>query len=202
MICFGPSGNSESFYNAGFKSTFQAPAWLHAMGLNAYEYPFGRGVSLSDEAAGQIRAEMEKYAFRVSAHAPYFINLANPDPEKREGSFRYILQAAQAVQKLGGDRIVVHTGAYMKLDRAQAIQNCRLGLTEALQRLQDAGLGDVHICTETMGKYSQIGDLEDIISFCEMDESLIPCLDFAHLHALSQGGLGDTESFCRVLDRL
>ena len=56
MLRFGPAGNSESFYAAGYKSSHQAPAWLAAMGLSAYEYSFGRGVGLSDEAAEKIRA--------------------------------------------------------------------------------------------------------------------------------------------------
>ena len=57
MIRFGPSGNSESFYEAGYKSTWQAPAWLKAMGLSAYEYSFGRGVQLSREGAEKIAGE-------------------------------------------------------------------------------------------------------------------------------------------------
>ena len=137
----------------------------------------------------------------VSAHAPYFINLANPDPEKRENSFRYILDSAQAVKKLGGDRIVVHVGALTKLERAEAIKNCREGLMEAYKRLDDAGLTDVIICPETMGKYSQIGDLDETLDFCLLDARMVPCIDFAHLHALSGGGMKSEEDFIRALDR-
>ena len=55
MIRFGPAGNSESFYAQGFKASWQAPAWLRKMGLSAYEYSFGRGVNLSEEAADESR---------------------------------------------------------------------------------------------------------------------------------------------------
>ena len=54
MIRFGPSGNSNSFYAHGYKSTVEAPMWLNKMGLNAYEYSFGRGINLSDQTAEQI----------------------------------------------------------------------------------------------------------------------------------------------------
>lgn len=38
MIRFGPSGNSESFYDQGYKSSVDMPEWLAKMGLDAYEY--------------------------------------------------------------------------------------------------------------------------------------------------------------------
>ncbi|MBR1607641.1 MAG: TIM barrel protein [Clostridia bacterium] len=199
-MLFGPAGNSDRFYEEGNKSTLQAFGWLENMGLTAFEYPFGRGVGISQETAEKIAAKAREHRIAVSAHAPYFINLANPDPEKRENSFRYILEAARAVTWLGGDRVVVHVGAAMKLERAEALKNCAEGLREAYRRLEDAGLSRVHICPETMGKYSQIGDLRETVDFCLLDERLIPCVDFAHLHALTGGGLRDSEDFVRVLD--
>ena len=199
-MLFGPAGNSDRFYEEGNKSTLQAFGWLENMGLTAFEYPFGRGVSISRETAEKIAAKAREHHIAVSAHAPYFINLANPDPEKRENSFRYILDAARAVTWLGGQRVVVHVGAVMKLDRAEALKNCAEGLRGAYRRLDDAGFAHVHICPETMGKYSQIGDLRETVDFCLLDERLIPCVDFAHLHALTGGGLRDTEDFAKVLD--
>ncbi len=201
MLKFGPAGNSDRFYAEGYKSTVQAPGWLQRMGLTAYEYSFGRGVSLSDDMAEKIRLKMEEHGISVSAHAPYFINLGNPDPEKRENSFKYILDTAAAVRKLGGERIVVHVGALTKLERKVAIDNCRNGLIEAYKRLDDAGLSDVIICPETMGKYSQIGDLDETLDFCLLDARMVPCIDFAHLHALTGGGMQAEEDFIRALDR-
>ena len=197
---FGPAGNSDRFYEEGYKSSLQAPQWLAALGLTAYEYSFGRGVSLSLETALKLRQQAEQYGISLSVHAPYFINLANPDPEKLENSYRYILEAAQAVDWLGGQRVVVHVGAVMKLERAEALHNCADGLREAYRRLEEAGLGHVRLCPETMGKYSQIGDLKETLSFCQLDERMLPCVDFAHLHALTGGGLKEPVDFERVLD--
>ena len=202
MIRFGPAGNSDSFYAQGYKASWQAPAWLRAMGLNAYEYSFGRGVQLKEDMADKIAGYARENDIAVSAHAPYFINLANSDPEKREGSFRYIIDSARLVTLLGGDRVVVHVGAMMKLEREEAIQYCREGLREAYRRLDDLGLSQVHLCPETMGRPSQIGDLKETLTFCLMDERLIPCIDFAHLHALGHGALNSTEDFAAVLDEI
>lgn len=202
MLRFGPAGNSESFYAAGYKSSHQAPAWLAAMGLSAYEYSFGRGIGLSFEAAEKIAAEAKAHDIAMSAHAPYFINLANPDPEKRENSFRYITDSAALVVALGGDRVIVHVGAMMKLSEEEALKNCADGLKEAYLRLDDLGLSHVHLCPEVMGKKNQIGDLAQTLSFCLLDERFIPCIDFAHLHARGQGCLQGREDFERVLDQL
>lgn len=59
---FGPAGNSDRFYAEGYKSSYQAPAWLANMGLSAYEYSFGRGVALSQESAEKIRAQARSTA--------------------------------------------------------------------------------------------------------------------------------------------
>jgi len=202
MIRFGPAGNSDSFYAQGYKHSWQAPAWLRGMGLSAYEYSFGRGVQLKEEMAETIAARARENDIAVSAHAPYFINLSNPDPEKRAASFRYITESARLVSHLGGDRVVVHVGAVMKLERREALKNCREGILEAYLRLDDLGLGAVHLCPETMGRPSQIGDLAETMEFCLLDERLIPCVDFAHLHALGQGALRGTEDFAAVLDEM
>ena len=51
---FGPGGNSESFYAEGFKSTLQAPAWVRARGLDAYEYQGGNGITASAKTLSAI----------------------------------------------------------------------------------------------------------------------------------------------------
>ena len=200
MLRFGPAGNADRFYDEGYKSTVQAPQWLSGMGLTAYEYSCGRGVAISDDTAQKIREQAEQYGIAVSLHAPYFINLANPDPEKRENSFRYILEAAHAVDQLGGERVVVHTGSMMKLELSEALENCRRGLLEAYTRLEDAGLGHIRLCPETMGKRNQIGGLKEILDFCQLDERMLPTVDFAHLHAIGCGALNTQEDFAAVLD--
>ena len=69
MIRFGPSGNSQKFYDDGCKSSLEAPAWLNKMGLNAYEYSFSLGQFLSDEKAKQLCEEAKKYNIKkAGAH--------------------------------------------------------------------------------------------------------------------------------------
>ena len=70
---FGPAGNCDAFYAAGYKSTAQMPAFLAEKDLHAYEYQCGRGVRLSDATAIALRAAAEKHAVQLSLHAPYYI---------------------------------------------------------------------------------------------------------------------------------
>lgn len=194
---FGPAGNADAFFAAGHQGTAQAFAYLRALGLTAFEYPMGRGVSVSLDTAAAFGQKAREADIAVSGHAPYFINLA--DPERHEKSLRYILDSARVVAAMGGDRLVVHVGAQKKQDREAALQCCEAGVKQALEGLEQAGLA-VRLCLETMGKKSQIGDVQEIVRLCRADERLIPCLDFAHIHALNQGALNTTADFAAALD--
>ena len=62
MIKFGPSGNSLSFYEAGYEHTEDAAHFVKERGLDCFEYSFGRGVRMSEGKAlsiGDAEAEEE-----------------------------------------------------------------------------------------------------------------------------------------------
>ena len=199
---FGPAGNSERFYEEGHKRTAETFAWQRALGLTAFEYPFGRGVRLSEEAAREIGAAAGAEGVRISAHAPYYINLASPDEETREKGYRYILETARALDLMGGERLVFHPGSPQKEDRLSAFGRCREMLARTRERLVGEGLRHIRLCPETMGKPSVIGTLDEILALVRLDDSFLPCVDFAHLHAAGGGALGAEADFAAVLDRL
>ncbi len=199
---FGPAGNSDSFYAAGHKATLEAPAWLHSLGLTAYEYQCGRGVRVSEETARAMGDAAAQYGVRLSLHAPYFISLASAEPEKRDNSIRYILESGRAVAAMGGERIVVHPGGLGGLSRADAAQLAMTTLRRAQDALDNEGLSQVRICPETMGKINQLGDLEEVLLFCSIDDRFLPCIDFGHLNSRTQGGLNSYEAYAALLDRL
>ena len=202
QLRFGPAGNSASFYAQGYKRTEQAPAWLAPMGLTALEYSAGRGVVLKDDTAERIGREALQHGIAVSIHAPYYINLANPDPERFQRNLGYILDSARVVDKMGGHRVVLHAGSTAKRDPAEAFSSICDGLRVARHALVDAGYAHIALCPETMGRDNQVGDVEDILRLCELDESFVPAIDFAHVHARMRGGLTRTEDFARILDRM
>ncbi len=199
---FGPAGNCEEFHAAGYKSTAQIFSWLAARGLTAYEYQCGRGVRVSEDSAAVIRAEAAAHGITVSLHAPYFISLASAEEEKRDNSIRYILDSALAVSRMGGDRIVVHPGGLGGRTRGEATALATDTLLRAQAALDEAGLSQVHICPEVMGKINQLGDLEEVLTFCRAEERFIPCVDFGHLNSRTQGALATEAAFDAVIDRI
>ena len=195
MIKFGPSGNSESFYEAGYSHTEQAAKFVRERGLDCFEYSFGRGVRMSESTAISIADAFQKENIEISVHAPYFINFANPDDEMAAKSYGYVLDSAKACKMMGGKRIVFHPAAQGKATREEAV-----ALTiERLKILRDYiylnSLEDMIFCPETMGKLAQIGTIEEVTEFCLVDSVFTPCVDFGHVNSREQGSLKTVEDY-------
>ena len=200
-VRFGPSGNSQIFYEAGNKKSTQAPAWLKSVGLDAYEYSFGRGYTMGEETAKEIGLEAEKNDVLVSVHAPYYINFANTSDEMVEKSYNYVLKGLQYLEWLRGKKIVVHAASQGKLDRQEALKLVRERITTlvALAK-QQFDMSKYLICLETMGKYQQIGNEFEVVDLCTIDECLIPTFDFGHLNCIKQGAMQAEEDYRKVFD--
>lgn len=199
---FGPAGNAESFAAAGFRATADAPAWLAQMGLTAYEYQCGRGVRVGTETAQKIGQAARDNRIALSLHAPYFINLSTDDDVQRQKNQRYVLESCRAAQDMGADRIVVHTGGLGKRSREQAMANSRDNVRLILEQRDQAGYADITICLETMGKVNVIGTAEEILELVALDDRLLPCIDFGHLNARTQGGMCTREQVAALFDRM
>lgn len=201
-IKFGAAGNCDSFYKAGYKESAQMPGYLAKMGLDAYEYQCGNGVRTGAATAEKIRDEAIKNNITLSVHSPYYINLATPDKEKQEGSIGYIMQTLGLARIFKADRIVVHSGAIGKLTREQALENAKNTLVKAAKRMKSEGYADIHLCIETMGKINQLGDLDEVMELCRVDDSFLPCIDFGHLNARSLGAIKEQKDYENILDTM
>lgn len=195
MIKFGPSGNCDSFYAAGYKHTEEAAEFCKGLGLNCYEYSFGRGILLSEGKAEKIGQAFKDAEVEISVHAPYYINFANPDDEAAQKSYNYVLNSAKFLKIFGGKRLVFHPATQGKAKREDAV-----ALTaDRLKILRDYiylnNLEDIYYCPETMGKLAQIGTLEEIINFCKIDKIYLPAIDFGHINAREGGSLKTVEDF-------
>ena len=199
MIRFGPSGNSESFYAAGYSHTEEAASYVKEMGLDCFEYSFGRGVRMTTEKAGAIGRAFAAEGVELSVHAPYFINFANPDDEMAQKSFGYVLDSAKMVWAMGGRRIVFHPAAQGKDAREIAVSRAEDRLKTLRDYIYLNGMEDLMFCPETMGKFAQIGTPEEIVRFCKIDPVFTPCVDFGHVNAREQGSLKTAEDYRRLL---
>ena len=196
---FGPAGNAESF---PYRSSVDAPGWLRELGLDCYEYQCGKGVNVGEETARRIGLAAEKHGIRLSLHAPYFINLANPDPEALRKTIGYITSACLAADWMGAGRIIIHSGALMKRTRREALDTALCSIKEVVKACDDAGFAHLTLCPETMGKLNQLGDLDEVLELCTVDDRLTPCVDFGHLYARSLGADEGAEACERMLDRM
>ncbi len=199
---FGPAGNSISFTQMGYKGSLQVPEYLVKMGLDAFEYQCGRGVNIGEEKARELGALAADKGITLSLHAPYYISMSSVEEEKRIKSIDYILASARAINAMGGDRIVVHTGSCSKISREVALDLASDTMKMALKALDEAELSHIHICPETMGKVNQLGTLDEVLALCKLDERLIPCIDFGHLNARDLGYFKAKEDYKSVFDRI
>ena len=119
---FGPAGTSDSFSKMGFKNSLQVPDYIEKMGLDAFEYQCGRGVNIGEEKARSLGKLAKEKNIALSLHAPYYISMSSTDEEKRLNSVNYILASANAVNFMGGNRIIVHTGSCGKISREEALE--------------------------------------------------------------------------------
>ena len=199
---FGPAGSAESFKVMGYKSSLQIPEYLNKFSLDCFEYQCGRGVNIGIDKATQLGDIAKEKGITLSLHAPYYISMSSVEEEKRLNSVNYILASAGAVNAMGGDRIVVHTGSCGKISREKALSLAIDTMKLALDALKNEGLSHIHICPETMGKVNQLGTLTEVMELCKIDESLIPCIDFGHLNARDLGILKSKEDFEGVLNQI
>ncbi len=198
---FGPAGKGELFHQK-YKKTEETVSYLMDFGLNAYEYQCGRGVRINENAVKRLGAEAREQDIALSLHAPYYISLSSVEKEKRDKSVDYILESAKAADLMGADRIVVHSGSCSKMTRQEALLLASSTLKNALSALEEAHLSHITICPETMGKINQLGDFDEVMTLCEQDERLLPCIDFGHLYARTFGAVNGKEAFSKLLSEM
>lgn len=197
-ITFGPGGNSDSWGKRSFPQ--ELPGYLSELGLNGYEIECGRGVRIGAATAELLPRLAKENGIYVTLHAPYFISLSSVEEEKRCKSVDYIIQSAVAAKSVGARKIVVHSGSCSKISREEAAELAKQTLGMARDALDEAGLSDIIICPETMGKINQLGTLEEVVELCGVDERFLPTVDFGHLNARTLGQIKDKSDYAKILD--
>jgi deoxyribonuclease-4 len=119
----------------------------------------------------------------IVCHAPYIINLANnKDIDKYNFSIDFLKKEIKRCDELGINKLVLHPGSSVKLDKEVALNNI-INALNIVNKTNDK----VTICLETMaGKGSEIGstldELKTIIDKVDEKDKLGICLDTCHLN--------------------
>ena len=198
---FGPGGNSDAFKLAGGRSTLQAPGFVKSIGLDAYEYEAGNGISGSEDLFIAIGMKAREHGIKMSFHTPYFISLSSVEKEKRDKSVEYIRNSAHVSGLLGADIMVVHCGSCAKISRETAMDYAKETLENTAIMLEN-GKFPSKLGIETMGKVNQLGTLSEVIELCKISDRFAPVVDFGHLNARDRGSLNTVDDFKRIFDEI
>ncbi len=169
------------------------------LGLKALELGWVQSVRVTEVTCQAIHEAAHDQDILISVHAPYFINL-NADEEEWPKSRKRLMDAAHYGNLAGATDIVFHPGSYFgnlpELVLPQVIER----LAGCVDELRSAD-NPVTLRPETMGKIAMLGSLEDTLAMGSAIPGVIPCLDFAHLHARAgDGSVNSYDEWARIME--
>jgi deoxyribonuclease-4 len=196
-IRFGTVGSPQTTPQSGTPAAIEHTRLL---GMDHLEIAWVQGVRVSDETCADIRAAAQHYHITLSVHAPYYINLNSQTADLMQKSDERLLAAARKGCLAGARDIIFHPGSYHNQPPDQVYERIKGKLLEIRQILDSEGV-DVILRPETMGKVAVFGTLDEIIQLSRDIPGVLPCVDFAHLHART-GTLNSYAEFVSILETL
>jgi len=180
-LLFGTGGIPHS---AKSRTTVSGIEHIAELGLDCMEIEFVQGVKMGEASARLVAETAARVGIKLTAHAPYFINLNAREPEIIRASQERLLQSARIAALCGAESVIFHTAFYMGDPPEKAYNTIKQHLEEVLNQLRREN-NPVWIRPELMGKHSEFGTLDEILRLCTELEGLAPGIDFAHRHARS-----------------
>lgn len=194
MIHFGYSGlppdamSDEEFLDGLLES-----------GHDAFELAFVKGFPWKEKRCAQFARKADDRGIWLSAHAPYFAVLTVRDEARAKQCRAAIEHTVKLGAELNARVVVAHLGAM----REETAEELMPRIVEHLEwigsKISHLGVG---VGLETAGKTTQIGSLGDIALLAAQFPFVRPVVDWAHVHAVSQGRLTSIEAFAAVIDFL
>jgi deoxyribonuclease-4 len=171
---------------------------LQELGLGTLELAWVQSVRVTEARCAEIKATAVECGMALSVHAPYFINL-NATADEWPRSCKRLMDAAHYGHLAGATDIIFHPGSYFGREPRLALEVAIPRLRQCVEDLRAAG-NPVTLRPETMGKSAMLGSLDDTLVMAAEVEGVLPCLDFAHLHA--RPGDGSANSYLEWVDML
>jgi deoxyribonuclease-4 len=193
-IRLGPSGLPD------LPSFEDVAAWLAAEGYGAVEIGFVSGFWLSYDDAPELAAVLRERDIVVSVHAPLAAFMGHIEREKKfKMALGMLDHTAGLAKAVGAEVIVFHPGFLLGRDREQTIHDVVDQLGDLRARLESKDRL-VPFGVEVMGRVRDFGSIDDVIEIARQVDFVRPVLDFAHMHATSDGAYTDVDSFASALE--
>lgn len=167
------------------RTTANGIAEVRKLGLEAMELEFVQSVNIAKDKAPEIKKTAQDNAVVLTCHGQYYINLASMEPAKVHASISRIVNAATIADACGAYSMTFHSGFYMKQWPEKVYDIVKKNMKIVMEKVKSAGL-KLWIRPETTGKSAQFGDLKELCTLSAEFEQVLPCIDFAHLHARTQ----------------
>jgi deoxyribonuclease-4 len=177
----------------------QAVELLTASGYGACEIDFEGGFWMDWEYASRFGALCREAEIALSVHAPIPAFLGHRDLGKKYRMATGMLDHSAGIAvACGAELVVVHPGFLLGREREEALAAVVEQLAALRARLEPKGR-EVPFGVEIMGRVAELGTLEDVLAICSELAWTRPVLDFAHLHAVTDGAFTETRRFVEVL---
>ena len=135
----------------------------------------------------------------LSVHAPIAGFMGHAERGKKLNMAVGMLDHSAGIAKAAGAELVVfHPGFLLGRERAAAIDSVVEQLGELRERLEKKDRA-VPFGVEIMGRVRELGTAQDVFAIAERTSWVRPVLDFAHLHAVTDGGFTETPAFVAIL---
>ena len=184
--------------NAGYENSFKI---LESLKLDGMELEFVHGVRMSPANQKIVKELSLKKDMVLTAHGPYYINLNSKEEDKIEASIKRVLDTARMGKELGAYSITFHAAFYMGMPADAVYKKVESTMSEVCKVLEEEN-NDIWVRPETTGKGTQWGDLEEIVKLSKNFKQVLPCVDFSHLHARTNGGYNTYDEFCKIFEHI
>ena len=197
-LLFGTAGIPLS---ANPRTTSDGIKHVKELGLGCMELEFVHSVNISKEKAPEIKKIAEDSNIILSCHAPYFINLNSLEKSKIKASIDRILNSARILNLCGGYSVAFHSGFYMGMDSKKVYGTIKNNIKEISRTLKNEG-NNLWVRPETTGKETQFGNVDEILQLSGEFDNVMPCVDFAHFHARTNGKYNSYGEFASILEKI
>ncbi len=197
-LLFGTAGIPLS---ANPRTTADGIRHVRNLGLGAMEMEFVHSINISKEKSPEIRKTAEENKIVLTCHAPYYINLNSLENAKVKASIDRIINSARITNLCGGYSVAFHSGFYMGQDPKKVYKIIKENLKEIITTLNKEN-NNIWIRPETTGKETQFGNVDEILQLSQEFYNVMPCVDFAHFHARTNGKFNTYGEFASILEKI